>query len=190
MKKMKLAIFASGNGSNAKNIIQHFNAHGSIEVAFVLSNKADAPIIQWCIENNVKTYCFSNEEVSNSELLINICNDEQIDRIILAGYLRKIPADFTQSFENKIINIHPALLPKFGGQGMYGINVHKAVKSANEAETGITIHYVNENFDEGRYIAQFYCEVKPSDTVEEIQQKIQKLEHKYFPIVIEKTLID
>ena len=190
MKKIKLAIFASGSGSNAKNIINYFDNHSSIEVSFVLSNKSDAPIVNWCRENNVKVIVLSNDEVNNGQLLIQTCTENQISSIILAGYLRKIPSDFIQHFEEKIINIHPSLLPKFGGQGMYGIHVHRAVKDANEIQSGITIHYINENFDEGRHLAQFYCRLSSADTVETIQHKIQQLEHDYFPLVIEKTLLN
>ena len=189
MEKIKLAIFASGSGSNAKNIIQHFKDHLSIEIEFVLSNKSDAPIVFWCNENNIETVILDNEKVDDGNLLNSICKERAINFIILAGYLRKIPAELIHAFENKMINIHPSLLPKFGGKGMYGNHVHKAVKEANESQTGITIHYVNENFDEGKYIAQFYTEIIASDTIEDIQTKIHSLEQKYFPLVIEKTII-
>ena len=189
MEKIKLAIFASGSGSNAKNIIQYFKAHFSIEIDCVLSNKSDAPIIYWCNQNNVETIVLDNQKVEDGNFLNSICQERAINFIILAGYLRKIPSELIHAFENKMINIHPSLLPKFGGKGMYGNNVHKAVKAANENQTGITIHFVNENFDEGRYIAQFYTEVLFTDSVEDIQLKIHSLEQKYFPTVIEKTII-
>ena len=188
MKKIKLAIFASGSGSNAKNIINYFYNHPTIEVSFILSNKSDAPIVSWSKENNLKVIVLSNEEVNNGELLIQHCIENDIHTIVLAGYLRKIPADFIRHYNEKIINIHPSLLPKFGGKGMYGVYVHEAVKAANENQTGITIHYINENFDEGRFLAQFYCPISPEDSVEMIQAKVHDLEHNYFPIVIENSI--
>jgi phosphoribosylglycinamide formyltransferase-1 len=189
MEKIKLAIFASGSGSNVKNIIKYFKDHLSIEIEFVLSNKSDAPIVFWCKENKIDTVVLNNEKVDDGNLLNSICQERAIKFIILAGYLRKIPAELINAFENKMINIHPSLLPKYGGKGMYGNHVHKAVKAANENQTGITIHFVNKDFDEGRYIAQFYTEILPSDSVEDIQVKIQSLEQKYFPTVIKKTII-
>ena len=189
MKKIKLALFASGNGSNALNIIDYFSSSSLIEIGFVLTNKKDAPIVELAQKKNVETLILSNDEVSNGALLTKICFEKGIDFIILAGYLRKIPVELLTNYSNKMINVHPALLPKFGGQGMYGNNVHKAVFESEEFETGITIHFVNEHFDEGRVIAQFHCEVNKNDTIETIQAKVQKLEHTYFPIVIEKTIL-
>ena len=189
MKKIKLALFASGNGSNALNIIDYFSSNSLIEIGFVLTNKKDAPIVELAQIKGVETFILSNDKVSNGTLLTKICLEKGIDFIILAGYLRKIPEELLTNYSNKIINVHPALLPKFGGQGMYGNNVHKAVFESKQFETGITIHFVNEHFDEGRLIAQFYCEVTKEDTIETIQAKVQKLEHTYFPIVIEKTIL-
>ncbi len=189
MGKLKLALFASGSGSNALKIMDHFASHHSIEVGFVLSNKKDAPIVEKASLKGVKVIVLTNEEVSDGTLLTEICQENNIDFIILAGYLRKIPLDLLANYSDKIINIHPALLPKYGGKGMYGHHVHEAVLKNNESETGITIHYVNENFDEGRMIAQFHCPVVESDDLASIQYKIQYLEHSYFSFVIEKTLI-
>lgn len=189
MAKIRLALFASGNGSNALKIIDHFSAHANVEVGFLLSNKKDAPIIEASKKKGIKVITLTNEEVSNGVLLLEKCTNEKIDYIILAGFLRKIPSLLIRHFSEKIINIHPALLPKHGGQGMYGKFVHEAVIKNKDTETGITIHYVNENFDEGRIIAQFRCSVDSVDTPETIQTKIQQLEHNYFPLVIEKTVI-
>jgi phosphoribosylglycinamide formyltransferase-1 len=190
MKKIKLALFASGSGSNALNIIDYFSSSSLIEIGFILTNKKDAPIVELAQKKNVETLILSNDEVSNGILLTKICLEKGIDFIILAGYLRKIPEELLANYSNKMINVHPALLPKFGGQGMYGDNVHKAVIESEEFETGITIHFVNEHFDEGKIIAQFHCEVTKNDTLESVQAKVQKLEHTYFPIVIEKTILE
>ena len=189
MTKIKLALFASGSGSNAINIIDHFSNHPSVEIGFVLSNKQEAPIVEKAKLKGVKVLVFSNDEVADGNFLSKVCLENEIHFIVLAGYLRKIPAELLQNYADKMINVHPALLPKFGGQGMYGNNVHKAVLEAKENETGITIHFVNEHFDEGRMIAQFHCALNNTDTVESIQAKVQNLEHAYFPIVIEKTIL-
>lgn len=188
MVKRRLALFASGTGSNALKIMDHFSTHPEIEIGFLLSNKKDAPVVQASAAKNVKVITMTNEEVANGLLLIETCVQEKIDYIILAGFLRKIPTPLIHHFSDKIINIHPALLPKHGGQGMYGKFVHEAVIKNKDTETGITIHYVNEHFDEGRIIAQFHCSVELTDTVETVQSKIQQLEHAYFSFVIEQTI--
>ena len=189
MGKLKLALFASGSGSNALKIIDYFASHASIEVSFVLSNKKDAPIVEAASLKKTKVIVLNNEQVSDGVLLTKTCKENGVDFIILAGYLRKIPVYLLENYSDKIINVHPALLPKYGGKGMYGQHVHEAVLANKETETGITIHYVNENFDEGRIIAQFNCPVIESDDLPSIQRKIQYLEHSYFSYVIEKTLI-
>ena len=189
MTKIKLALFASGSGSNAINIIDHFSNHPSIEIGFILSNKKEAPIVEKAQKKGVKVFVFSNDEVADGNFLSQVCLNNEIHFIVLAGYLRKIPVELLQNYSEKMINLHPALLPKFGGQGMYGNNVHKAVVEAKETETGITIHFVNEHFDKGRKIAQFYCALNQIDTVEMVKTKVQRLEHAYFPIVIEKTIL-
>jgi phosphoribosylglycinamide formyltransferase-1 len=190
MSKIRLALFASGSGSNAINIIDHFNGHSSVEIAFVLSNKKDAPVIEKSQMRSVETIILSNDLVSQGQVLIDICKEKAIDFVILAGYLRLIPSDFIHYFHERIINIHPSLLPKFGGQGMYGDHVHNAVLNTGEKETGISIHFVDEDFDQGRLIAQFYCPVNEEDTLDTIKNKIQQLEHSYFPVVIEKTVLN
>lgn len=188
MTKMKLALFASGNGSNAVAIINHFRNHPSVEIGFLLSNKSDAPIVDKANDLGIKVITITNKEASNDVLLLNLMEEYSIDYIILAGYLRKIPSELTQNFPDKIINVHPSLLPKYGGKGMYGNFVHEKVIENNEKESGITIHFVNENFDEGMQIAQFHCKLENSETIESLQQKINKLELDYFPIVIEKVV--
>ena len=189
MNIKKVAIFASGTGSNAVNLIKYFSNIDSIEIAFVLSNNSKAPIIGSAAELGVKTVILNNEQAADAEILIENCKQHDVDWIVLAGYLRLIPVPFIHAFENKIINLHPSLLPKYGGKGMYGRNVHQAVLDNNETETGITIHYVNEKFDEGKIIAQFHCEIDSNDTMQDVEGKIRQLEHGYLPIVIHHTIL-
>jgi len=189
MKKKRLAIFASGTGSNAINLIGHFKGHEAIDVGFVLSNKKDAPVLNSADNLGVKTLFFSNTEVANGQFLIELCESHQIDYIILAGYLRLIPGDFIDAFPEKIINLHPSVLPNYGGKGMYGSNVHNAVIENKEKESGISIHFVNQKFDEGRIIAQFRCPLSSTDTIKDLEEKIRNLEQNYLPIVVEKTVL-
>lgn len=190
MNKTRIAIFASGTGSNAINLIHHFKNYTSIEVGFVLSNKSDAPIINSAKALGIEVLYHSNEEVANGDFLVQICQKHHIDWVILAGYLRLIPTQLIQAFENKIINLHPALLPKYGGKGMHGAHVHKAVIANQEVESGITIHFVNEEFDKGRIIAQFTCSIDANDSTETLAKKIHVLEQSYLPTVVEKTIIN
>ena len=189
MVKKRMAIFASGTGSNAINLIGHFAGHEAIEIGFVLSNKKDAPVLESANELGIETLYFSNSEVSQGEFLIELCEKHQIDYIVLAGYLRLIPGDFIEAFSEGIINLHPSLLPNYGGKGMYGRNVHNAVLENKEKESGITVHFVNQKFDEGRIIAQFRCPISSTDTVQDLEGKIRSLEQNYLPIVVEKTLM-
>lgn len=189
MKKIRLALFASGTGSNALNIIDHFAGHRQIEVGFVLTNKANAPVVEKSQLRGVETIILNNELVSEADTLLKVCKEHQADYIVLAGYLRLIPSAFIEHYDERIINIHPSLLPKFGGKGMYGSRVHEAVLAAGEKESGISIHFVDSHFDEGRVIAQFSCEVGSSDTIETLGAKIRQLEHAYFPVVIEETVL-
>lgn len=188
MLKKRIAIFASGTGSNAINLIRYFEKSNSIEVGFVLSNKSNAPIVDSATELGIPVKCFTNEEVSNGDFLTDLCISENIDWVILAGYLRLIPPALIEKFSDRIINLHPSLLPKYGGKGMFGSNVHKAVLENKEVETGITVHFVNQEFDKGQIIAQFHCKLNPSDTLSSVQKKIQFLEHNYLPVVIENTI--
>jgi phosphoribosylglycinamide formyltransferase-1 len=189
MKKIRLALFASGTGSNALNIIDHFAGHRQIEVGFVLTNKADAPVVEKTQLRGVETIILNNDLVSQAEILLTVCREHEVDYIILAGYLRLVPSEFIEHYDERIINIHPSLLPKFGGKGMYGSRVHEAVLAGGEMESGISIHYVDSEFDEGRVIAQFSCEVDSNDTIETLSVKISQLEHAYFPKVIEETVL-
>lgn len=189
MTKIKLALFASGTGSNVIRFIEYFKNHFSIEVSFVLTNKNDAPVIEKVKAiSNIPVLIFNNNIVADGEKLKDICSVQNIDYIILAGYLRKIPASFTKAFPNKIINVHPSLLPKFGGKGMYGKYVHEAVLANQEIESGISIHFVNEEFDEGKIIAQHKCKLEADENLSSLQQKIQLLEHQFFPLEVEKVI--
>lgn len=189
MEKKRLAIFASGSGSNAINLIKHFDEHPMIETAFVLTNNAKAGIIDKAERAGVKVIVLTNTDVSSSTVLDSICKEENVSWIVLAGYLRLVPSNFIDRFENKIINLHPALLPKFGGKGMFGQNVHRAVVESGEKESGITIHFVNKEFDKGQIIAQFCCNVSQEDTAEDIDKKIRVLEQSYLPVVVENTIL-
>ncbi len=189
MEKRKIALFASGNGSNALNIIEYFKNHSQIEVAFVFTNNKNAGIIAAAEKLGVKVLVCNNLDAENSNFLIDLCEKEAISFVVLAGYLRKIPEDFVAHFPNKIINIHPALLPKYGGVGMYGAHVHRAVLENKEKETGITIHFVNSEYDKGEQIAQFSCQLTDNESVESIQEKIHALEMEHFPKVLERVFL-
>ncbi len=188
MKKHRLAIFASGNGSNAVRLIDYFANHKSIDTPVVLTNNRNAGVVGRLENTPVKILIIDNEQAADGEYLVNLMKENQIDFIVLGGYLRKIPTALISIYQDKIINIHPALLPKYGGKGMYGIYVHHAVKEANDRETGITIHLVNQNYDEGRVLAQHETTVSQKDSAIEIQRKVQELEHKWFPKEIEEYI--
>ena len=185
----KLIIFASGNGSNAQNIIKYFKNNLNIEVQAVFCNKPNAKVLDKAKAESVDTFVFNKSELQNREVVLAKLQDLSPDLIVLAGFLLKIPDFIISSFEQKIINIHPALLPKYGGKGMYGMHVHEAVVNDKETETGITIHYVNEHYDEGAIIFQAKCEVLGTDTAEDVAEKIHELEMEHFPKVTENTLM-
>ena len=189
MNKTRLAIFASGTGSNAVSIMDYFQEHPAVEVACVLSNRKNAPVLEKAKERLIETIILSNDEAENASILLNFTNKLGIDYVILAGYLRLIPAEFILKFNRKIINIHPSLLPKYGGKGMFGDNVHRAVLHSGDKETGITIHYVDLAFDEGEIIDQFKCDLVYNETIESIRSKIKSLELAYFSSVIEQTIL-
>jgi phosphoribosylglycinamide formyltransferase-1 len=185
----RIIIFASGSGTNAENIIKYFKNSALVEVVEVLSNKVDAKVLKRANNLNVKNSYFIREEFNNSKEFLNNLK-KNADLIVLAGFLWKLPNHIIEAFPNKIINIHPALLPKYGGKGMYGMHVHNAVVNNKEKESGITIHYVNENYDEGAIIFQESFSIDKSDTADDVAQKIHKLEYKYFPEVIEQVILD
>lgn len=184
----RIAIFASGNGSNTQNIAEHFKKSTVAEVAVVVCNKPNAGVVERTKNLEIPLELITKEQLNDKDYLGNILSGYEVDLIVLAGFLLLIPAYLVESYPNRIVNVHPALLPKYGGKGMYGMNVHKAVAEAGEKETGITIHYVNEHFDEGEIIAQISCAVGVDDTPEEIANKIHALEAKHFAPTIEKLL--
>ncbi len=183
-------ILASGSGSNAENIISYFNENSTVTVAAVLTNKKNAKVLERCERLEVPAYYFNKKAFSSSGNLVQMLQGLNPDLIVLAGFLWKIPLTLINAFPNQIINIHPALLPKYGGKGMYGAKVHQAVKDNSEPETGITIHYVNENYDEGAILFQAKTKVGPTDDADTIAQKVHQLEYEHFPKVIEKLLLE
>lgn len=182
---MNILILASGSGTNAENIIKYFENSNTHKISCVLSNKKDAYVLERANKLGVKSQFFSKEQLINKEFMLSFLKSNKIDLIVLAGYLKLIPEFLINAYPNKIINIHPALLPKYGGKGMYGMNVHKAVVENNEQETGITVHFVNEKYDEGHILAQFKCSLNVSDSPDDVARKIHKLEMDNFPSVIE-----
>lgn len=186
--KKKIAILASGSGTNAEKIMFHFQKHDAVEVALVLSNKPDAYVLERAGKFNVPTHVFDREQFYNSTEVLDLMIDKGVSMVVLAGFLWLVPATLIRAFSNRMINIHPALLPKYGGKGMYGKYVHEAVLRNQERESGISIHYVNEVYDEGKIIRQVKCEVKPDDTPESLAQRIHQLEHRFYPMVIEELL--
>ncbi|APG60733.1 phosphoribosylglycinamide formyltransferase [Christiangramia salexigens] len=184
----KIVIFASGSGTNAENIIKFFQKSQNIEVAAVLSNKRSAGALKRAYNLNVKALLFDREALYESHDVLNILKDIKPDLIVLAGFLWLFPKRIIREFSGKIINIHPALLPNYGGKGMYGSRVHEAVIANKEKESGISIHYVNENYDEGQLIFQATTQLENTDTPDSLAQKIHKLEYKHFPEVIQQLL--
>ena len=182
---LKIALFASGSGSNAENIVHYFSQNPGFSFPLIISNKTDAFVHNRAKKLEIPSFTFSRDEFTNGEKILCLLKEYDIDCIVLAGFLLRIPQMLIQAFPSKIINIHPALLPKHGGKGMYGMRVHEAVAEANDAESGITIHYVNSNYDEGSIIFQVTCPVNPSDTPEMIAAKVHALEYEHFPKVIE-----
>ena len=180
--KQRIAIFASGNGSNAEAIINHFSGTEN-EIALILSNNTDAFVLQRAKKHGIPSIVFAASELKTGKVLAGL-QAHTVDFIVLAGFMKLIPLKIVAAYPNRIVNIHPALLPKYGGKGMYGINVHTAVIKANEKESGITIHYVNEHYDEGNTIFQAVCEVLPTDSPNDLAERIHGLEHAHFPKVI------
>ncbi|MEO6405098.1 MAG: phosphoribosylglycinamide formyltransferase [Ferruginibacter sp.] len=186
-KETRLAIFASGAGSNAKKIIEHFQNHALIKVSLVVCNKPQAGVIDLARQSNVEVFMIKKNDLSDGTLL-NKLQKHKIDWIILAGFLLKIPAGIIQVYPNRIINVHPALLPAYGGDGMYGSRVHEAVILNKEKQSGITIHYVDELYDHGEIVEQHYCPVDEQETSSSLAEKIHSLEHKHFASAIESVI--
>ena len=186
-KMKKIILFASGNGSNAENIMAYFDTSNAVSVVGIFTNNSEAKVIERAKKFNVPTFIFNKMELLDNTVS-NQLKQLQPDLIVLAGFLLKFPMHIINEFPNKVINIHPALLPNYGGKGMYGIHVHQAVLENKEKETGITVHYVNEHFDEGEFIFQTNVNIENCKTAEEIAQKIHELEMEHFPNVIERFL--
>lgn len=183
-----IAIFVSGNGTNCENIIKYFKDNTDIKVRLVVSNKADAYALTRAARYGVPCRVLSKKDINDSGIIIPLLEHFEIDFIVLAGFMLMVPEFITEIYDHKIVNIHPSLLPKFGGKGMYGHHVHEAVKTAGEIETGITIHYVSNVCDGGEIIAQFKTAVSPEDTAEDIESKVHVLEQLHFPKVIENVI--
>jgi len=186
--KKRIAIFASGSGSNAQKIMEHFKRSADAEVVLILTNNPQAFVLQRADNFEIPSHIFTRHELYDTDDIIRLLKTLEVDLIVLAGFLWLVPQSLLKAFPNKIINLHPALLPKFGGKGMYGDKVHQAVLDAKEEESGITIHFVNENFDEGEIIHQSRFKIEPGDNLEMIKFKGQQLEHHHFPKVIENLL--
>lgn len=184
----KIAIFASGNGTNAQRIIEYFKCHPSISVDIVLSNNPEAFVMTRAKSAGIPTEIFSRKEFYESEKVLTILKERMITFIVLAGFLWLIPAYLLRAYADRIVNIHPALLPKYGGKGMYGMRVHESVINSGDIESGITIHMVNEKYDEGQIIFQARCKVDANETPETLAKKIHLLEYEHFPRIIESLL--
>jgi phosphoribosylglycinamide formyltransferase-1 len=186
--KKRIAIFASGSGSNAQKLMEYFKKHQEAEVVIVLTNNPEAYVIQRADNFEIPTHIFDKYEFIETNDIVNLLKNLQIDLIVLAGFLWLIPNNLLEEFPNQIINIHPALLPKFGGKGMYGDRIHRTILEAGEVENGITIHFVNEKFDEGEIIYQSRFKIGKNDTLETIKFKGQQLEHLHYPRIVENLI--
>lgn len=186
MKRIRIALFISGNGSNARNIINYFENHAQISVSLVLSSAQNDLMDEFCAERAI---LFAHPSGMDGDYL-TFCQEQEIDWVILAGFLKKIPIDFINAFPDRIVNIHPALLPNFGGKGMYGKHVHEAVAKSSVRFSGITIHLVNEEFDKGKMLAQFAVLLTNPSSAQEIEGQVRSLEMAHFPSVIESILLD
>ncbi len=183
----RIAILASGSGTNAQRLMEHFATSATARVVLVGSDQAKAGVLQRAWDMGVPSYVFNGAQLRDGTLLREL-QGQRIDLLVLAGFMRLIPAELVQAFPKRILNIHPALLPKYGGKGMYGMHVHNAVIAAGERESGITIHYVNERYDEGEHLLQAKCPVLPSDTPESLAERIHGLEHAHYPGVVERVV--
>lgn len=190
MNKNRIAIFASGNGSNAEEITRYFNNNPTIEVAMVFTNNPDAFVIERARNLQLPCVVFNRAEFNEGTVIVEELKKNRITHLVLAGFLWLIPSYLLKAFPDRIINIHPALLPAFGGKGMFGLKVHEAVLAAGVKETGITIHLVNEHYDEGRVVFQGKCAIEENSTVQDIADAVHALEYKYYPPVIEKWILE
>lgn len=186
----KIAIFASGSGSNAQNIAEYFSNHPEIRVGLILANKSDAFVLERAARLGIPSVVFNRHDFYETDHVISLLDDYKIDFIVLAGFLWFVPDNLMKKYNRKIVNIHPALLPRHGGKGMYGDKVHRAVIQSGDKQTGITVHYVNDHYDEGEIIFQDSFEILPADTAETIAQRVHQLEYKHFPRVIEEVILN
>ncbi len=184
-----IAILASGNGTNAEAIIRYFQERGTARVALVLTNRPTAGALQRADALGVEARCFTRDEWADGQPVEDCLRAHGVDFVVLAGFLLRIPSRLVQAYERRMVNIHPSLLPKFGGKGMYGDRVHEAVLAAGEAESGITIHFTDEHYDEGAVICQYRCPVLPDDTPETLAARIHRLEYAHYPRVIEELVL-
>lgn len=185
-----LAVFASGNGTNAEKIFERFHEHPSAQVALLLTNNPSAGVIARAARFKVSVEVVDKSILSKTDDIVKTLQAHQVDWIALAGFMLMVPQNLIDAFPNRIVNIHPALLPAYGGKGMYGMHVHRAVVEAKEKVSGITIHYVNERYDEGAIIFQASCPVQPNDTAEILAEKVHRLEHQYYPQIIEELMTE
>jgi phosphoribosylglycinamide formyltransferase-1 len=187
-QQYRIAIFASGSGTNAEAIASYFEHHPSIQISLIATNNAKAFVLERAKKLNIPTLVFTREAFN--EAVVEVLRERQITHIVLAGFLWLIPQSLLSAFQDKIVNIHPALLPKFGGKGMYGMKIHELVCEAKEKETGITIHLINEKYDEGPVLFQGRCDVLETDTPEQVAKKVHQLEYAWYPKIIEKWILE
>ncbi len=187
--KKQIALFASGSGTNVENIVNYFKAHEAVSVTLVLCNNPKAPVIQRADRLGIACRVFNRATFYETDEILHLLRDEQIDLIVLAGFLWLVPPAIVSAYPSRILNIHPALLPKYGGKGMYGHHVHEAVKANQEKETGITIHFADAAYDEGRVVMQKRCALRDSDAVEDIVAKVHALEYEFYPQAIEQVAL-
>jgi phosphoribosylglycinamide formyltransferase-1 len=185
-----IAIFISGTGSNAKNLIRFFAPIKTIKINLVLSERVNPELENLCKVEKIDFLTINKQQSTNADFLVDSCKKYDIHYIVLAGFLKKVPEKLILQYPEQIINIHPSLLPKFGGKGMYGDHVHKAVLESKEMTSGITIHLVNEEYDEGKILGQFSISIKANETVESLKEKIQKLEHTHLPLVLQSLVLN
>jgi len=184
----RIAIFASGNGTNAQNIIEHFSAYSNVEISLILSDNEKAFVLERAKKLKISSYVFSKNDLTQTKSVLQKLKEHNINFIVLAGFLLMIPENILNAYPNKIVNIHPALLPKYGGKGMYGNRVHKTVIESGDKESGISIHYVNKEYDEGQIIFQAKCQVSKNENHEILAKKIHQLEYEHYPKVIEELI--
>jgi len=186
---IRLAVWASGQGTNAENLIRYFKSHPRIRVALVVCNKPEAPVLAKASSLKVPTMLVGKESWRQEQDILNQLRAFQIDAMVLAGFLWRIPEYLLHAYPNRIVNVHPSLLPEFGGKGMYGERVHQAVLEAGRTESGITIHLVNDSYDEGTALATFRCPVKPNDTAHTLAERIHTLEQAHLPPIVEQWVL-